>query len=54
MKKIAIYLIFSLAISSISYANNLVIGTPTVSGSTVTFTVQWDNSWTVTDGPANW
>jgi formylglycine-generating enzyme required for sulfatase activity len=54
MKKIAIYLIFSFAVSSISFANNLVIGTPTVSGSTVTFTIKWDNSWNVTDGPANW
>lgn len=54
MKKIAIYLIFSFAISSISFANNLVIGAPTVSGSTVTFTIKWDNSWSVTDGPANW
>jgi hypothetical protein len=54
MKKIAIYLIFSFAISSISFANNLVIGTPTVSGSTVTFTIKWDNSWYVTTGPSNW
>ena len=54
MKKIAIYLIFSFAISSISFANNLVIGTPTVSGSTVTFTIKWDNSWNVANGPANW
>ena len=54
MRKKAIYLIFCFAMSSISFANNLVIGTPTVSGSTVTFTIKWDNSWNVTTGPSNW
>lgn len=54
MKKIAIYLMVSFAISSVSLANNLILGTPTISGSTLTFTIKWDNSWKVTDGPANW
>ncbi len=54
MKKIAIYLMVSFAISSISLANNLILGTPTISGSTLTFTIKWDNSWKVADGPANW
>jgi formylglycine-generating enzyme required for sulfatase activity len=54
MKKIAIYLMFSFAISTISFANNLILGTPTISGSTLSFTIKWDNSWKVTDGPANW
>jgi formylglycine-generating enzyme required for sulfatase activity len=54
MKKIAIYLMVSFAISSISLANNLILGTPTISGSTLTFTIKWDNSWKVADGPTNW
>lgn len=35
-------------------ANNLVIGPPTVSGSTVSFTITWDNSWFSTLGSANY
>ena len=54
MKKIAIYLMVSFALSSISLANNLILGTPTISGSTLTFTIKWDNSWKVADGPTNW
>lgn len=54
MKKIAIYLMVSFALSSISFANNLILGTPTISGNTVSFTIKWDNSWKVADGPANW
>jgi len=36
------------------FANNLIMGTPSVSGSTVSFTIKWDNSWYVTTGPSNW
>ena len=54
MKKIALITILFLASNINSYANNLIIGTPTVSGSTVTFTIKWDNSWYVTTGPSNW
>jgi formylglycine-generating enzyme required for sulfatase activity len=37
-------------------ANNLQIGVPTldVGNSTISFTIQWDNSWLVTSGPNNW
>jgi formylglycine-generating enzyme required for sulfatase activity len=35
-------------------ANNLVIGTPTISGNTISFTIQWDNSWRVSPAPSNW
>ncbi|MCA4894582.1 MAG: SUMF1/EgtB/PvdO family nonheme iron enzyme [Cytophagales bacterium] len=35
-------------------ANNLVIGTPTVSGANLQFTIQWDNSWNTALGPTNY
>ena len=35
-------------------ANNLILGTPTISGSTISFTIKWDNSWLVSTGPSNW
>lgn len=37
-------------------ANNLVIGTTTYSSAnqTLTFTVAWDNSWSISSGPSNW
>lgn len=54
MKKIALISLLFLAINFQSFANNLIIGTPTVSGNTVTFTIKWDNSWYVTTGPSNW
>lgn len=54
MKKIAIIAVLFLGAHFQSFANNLIIGTPSVSGSTVTFTVKWDNSWLVTTGPSNW
>jgi formylglycine-generating enzyme required for sulfatase activity len=34
-------------------ANNLIIGTPTVVGANLQFTIQWDNSWNTDLGPAN-
>jgi formylglycine-generating enzyme required for sulfatase activity len=30
------------------------MGTPTKSGSTISFTIQWDNSWNVIAAPSNW
>ena len=54
MKKLILVTILFLAISFQSHANNLVVGTPTISGSTLTFTIKWDNSWYVTTGPSNW
>lgn len=38
----------------ICHANNLIMGTPTISGSTISFTIKWNNSWYVTSGPSNW
>lgn len=35
-------------------ANNLVIGTPSVSGGNLQFTIAWDNSWNTNVGPQNW
>ena len=39
-----------------SYANNLVIGTPSYNSSNnqISFTIKWDNSWRVNSGPSNW
>lgn len=54
MKKLFLVTILFLAISFQSQANNLVVGTPTISGNTLTFTIKWDNSWYVTTGPSNW
>jgi formylglycine-generating enzyme required for sulfatase activity len=54
MKKISLITLLFLAFNFQSFANNLIIGTPSVSGSTVTFTIKWDNSWSVTTGPSNW
>lgn len=54
MKKITLIAILFLAFSFQSFANNLIVGTPTINGSSVTFTIKWDNSWYVTTGPSNW
>ena len=54
MKKLFLVTILFLALSFQSHANNLVVGTPSISGSTITFTIKWDNSWYVTTGPSNW
>ncbi len=35
-------------------ANNLAIGTPTVVGANLAFTIQWDNSWNASLTPSNW
>jgi formylglycine-generating enzyme required for sulfatase activity len=57
MKK-TIYLFILLFITSNSFANNLVIGNPTYNSgaNTLTFTIQWDNSWRVNgvSGPNNY
>ena len=54
MKKITLITLLFIAFSFQSYANNLIVGTPVISGNTLTFTVKWDNSWYVTTGPSNW
>ncbi len=53
MKKILLFALTILFASNVK-ANNLVIGTPTISGRTISFTIQWDNSWRVTPAPSNW
>jgi len=57
MKK-TIFLFILLFITSRSFANNLVIGTPAYNSTlnTLTFTIKWDNSWRVngSQGPNNW
>ena len=57
MKK-TLYLFILLFITSQSFANNLVIGTPTYNSgaNALTFTIKWDNSWRVngSQGPNNW
>ena len=54
MKNQFILVVVFIFMTSTSFANNLVMGTPTVNGSTVSFTIKWDNSWYVTTGPSNW
>jgi formylglycine-generating enzyme required for sulfatase activity len=54
MKKITLIVILFLAFNFQSFANNLIVGTPSISGNTLTFTIKWDNSWNVTTGPSNW
>lgn len=54
MKNFILFTILYLVIGIESYANNLVLGTPSVSGSTVSFTIKWNNSWRVTAAPSNW
>jgi len=41
MKKISLFLFIFFQLIGKTYANNLVIGTPTKSGSTISFTIQW-------------
>lgn len=55
MKRSLISLLCLLGLSAGSlWANNLVIGTPSATGGNLQFTIQWDNSWNTTIGPANY
>ena len=54
MKKTCLLIAIMAILSANSFANNLVMGTPSISGSTVSFTIKWDNSWYVSTGPSNW
>lgn len=54
MKKTVLITLFVLLVGFSSFANNLVMGTPTISGNTISFNIKWDNSWYVTNGPSNW
>ena len=35
-------------------ANNVQIGVPVLSGSNLSFSISWENSWYISTGPANW
>jgi formylglycine-generating enzyme required for sulfatase activity len=50
------FLLFAMLVASCyGRANNLRIGVPSLASTTsISFTVQWDNSWRITTGPANW
>ena len=54
MRKLSLLFVLGLFLQLESNANNLVLGTPTVNGSNITFTIKWDNSWMVSTGPSNW
>ncbi len=43
-----------IAFSFSSKANNVVISGTSVTGSDITFTISWDNSWNANVAPANW
>lgn len=55
MRKLFLFLFLCLAVR-FSYANNLQFGSVSVSTDkqSLQFTIQWDNSWKVSGGPANW
>jgi formylglycine-generating enzyme required for sulfatase activity len=54
MKKLLLFLLVFLQFLEKANANNLVMGTPVANGNTISFTIQWDNSWKVNAAPANW
>lgn len=56
MKKQFYLFLLLMLFNCITFANNLVIGTPAYNSSTnqVSFTIKWDNSWRVNNGPSNW
>jgi hypothetical protein len=57
MKQLYLIIVGSLLFLSQTFANNLVIsGTPSFSSAnqTLTFTMAWDNSWSINAGPSNW
>ncbi|MFY7883914.1 MAG: hypothetical protein ACOVOV_03600, partial [Dolichospermum sp.] len=54
MKKVCLLIAIVALFGTDIFANNLIMGTPSVSGSTVSFTIKWDNSWYVSTGPSNW
>ena len=57
MKQVYLLIVASLLLISQAMANNLVIsGTPSYSSAnqTLTFTMSWDNSWSINAGPTNW
>ena len=55
MKRYLLAVVIALSLNIVK-ANYLQIGVPTVSvpGSSISFTIQWDNSWYIASGPTNW
>lgn len=56
MKQFSVLVLSLLCFVLHANANNLTIGATTYSSSnqTLTFTVAWDNSWSISAGPSNW
>ncbi|WP_304067661.1 SUMF1/EgtB/PvdO family nonheme iron enzyme [Pedobacter glucosidilyticus] len=54
MKKVLFTSLLIMFVGTFTFANNLIMGVPSIGGSTVSFTIKWDNSWKVSAGPANW
>jgi formylglycine-generating enzyme required for sulfatase activity len=57
MKQFYLIIVGCLLFLSQAFANNLVIsGTPSYTDATkiLRFNIQWDNSWSINSGPANW
>jgi formylglycine-generating enzyme required for sulfatase activity len=53
-KIVCLFLLSIILFPSSTKANNLDIGTPSLSATEIIFTIQWDNSWKVATGPTNW
>lgn len=55
MKQFYLIIVGCLLFISQAFANNLVIsGTPNFNSGILRFNIQWDNSWSINSGPANW
>lgn len=59
MKKAILFLTILCSLSLFSFANNVAISNVAVSGSNISFTLSWENSWNSTNGvnplyPKNW
>jgi len=55
MKQFYLIIVGCLLFISQAFANNLVIsGTPSFNSGILRFNLQWDNSWSINSGPANW
>lgn len=55
MKKylLFLYVVFALSLNFVK-ANNLQVGAPAIAGNQISFTIQWDNSWSLAAAPTNW
>jgi|GEM_PF-5787605 len=52
--KFALSVLLALLLNVTTKANNLQITGTSVSGSNITFSIAWDNSWNADVAPANW